>query len=133
MASLSRGHWCELHKADRHVLKGLRREQVAFDGVGSMPMARIDLIRVTKQADVEVELAKRSRNKQLREAVSMSERHAPFSSQGDAHILLPHLQDRAQGHHLQCVPGSESEQPANTVPSDTGWTDCWPSCQERCG
>lgn len=48
-----------------------------------MPMARIDTIRVTKQADVEVELAKRSRNKQLREAVSMSERHAAFSSQGD--------------------------------------------------
>ena len=48
-----------------------------------MPMARIDTIRVTKQADVDVELAKRSRNKQLREAVSMSERHAPFSSQGD--------------------------------------------------
>ena len=63
-------------------------EQVAFDGVGSMPMARIDTIRVTKQADVDVELAKRSRNKQLREAVSMSERHAAFSSQGDA---LPNM------------------------------------------
>ena len=48
-------------------------------------MARIDTIRVTKQADVDVELAKRSRNKQLREAVSMSERHAPLASQGDAH------------------------------------------------
>ena len=57
--------------------------KVAFDGVGSMPMARIDTIRVNKQADVESELAKRSRNKQLREAVSMSERHAPFASQGE--------------------------------------------------
>ena len=71
-----------------------------------MPMARIDTIRVTKQADVEVELAKRSRNKQLREAVSMSERHAPFSSQGGAHIFLPRLQHRAQGHHQQSVTGS---------------------------
>ena len=56
--------------------------QVAFDKVGSMPMARIETIRVTKQADVDVELAKRSRSKQLREAVSMSERHAPHTSQG---------------------------------------------------
>ena len=56
--------------------------QVAFDKVGSMPMARIETIRVTKQADVDVELAKRSRSKQLREAVSMSERHAPHASQG---------------------------------------------------
>ena len=47
-----------------------------------MPMARIETIRVTKQADVDVELAKRSRSKQLREAVSMSERHAPHASQG---------------------------------------------------
>ena len=56
--------------------------QVAFDKVGSMPMARIETIRVTKQADVDVELAKRSRSEQLREAVSMSERHAPHASQG---------------------------------------------------
>ena len=60
--------------------------QVAFDKVGSMPMARIETIRVTKQADVDVELAKRSRSKQLREAVSMSERHAPHASQG-AHVF----------------------------------------------
>ena len=53
-----------------------------------MPMARIDTIRVTKQAVVNDELAKRSRNKQLREAVSMSERHAPFASQGSAPILV---------------------------------------------
>ena len=59
-------------------------------------MARIDTIRVTKQADVDVELAKRSRNKQLREAVSMSERHAPFSSQGKAHGLAPPL-----AHHVR--------------------------------
>ena len=72
---------------DRHVM--LREPsnipwlpQVAFDKVGSMPMARIETIRVTKQADVDVELAKRSRSKQLREAVSMSERHAPHASQG---------------------------------------------------
>ena len=71
-------------RADRHWWLG----QVAFDGVGSMPMARIDTIRVTKQAVVEDELAKRSRNKQLREAVSMSERHAPFASQGSALKLV---------------------------------------------
>ena len=59
---------------------------MAFDGVGSMPMARIETIRVTKQADVDVELAKRSRNKQLREAVSMSERHGPFAAQGGCEI-----------------------------------------------
>ena len=60
--------------------------QVAFEKVGSMPMARIETIRVTKQADVDVELAKRSRSKQLREAVSMSERHAPHASHG-AHSI----------------------------------------------
>ena len=56
--------------------------QVAFEKVGSMPMARIETIRVTKQADVDVELAKRSRSKQLREAVSMSKHHAPHASHG---------------------------------------------------
>ena len=56
--------------------------------MGSMPMARIETIRVTKQADVDVELAKRSRNKQLREAVSMSERHAPFAAQGECETRL---------------------------------------------
>ena len=81
---------------DRHVM--LRKPanisclpQVAFDKVGSMPMARIDTIRVTKQADVDVELAKRSHSKQLREAVSMSERHAPHASQGVRAISSAHI------------------------------------------
>ena len=67
-------------------------------------MARIDTIRVTKQADVEVELAKRSRNKQLREAVSMSERHAPFSSQGE-NISCSPIYDTKMAAHIAAMNG----------------------------
>ena len=98
-------------------------------------MARIDTIRVTKQADVEVELAKRSRNKQLREAVSMSERHAPFSSQGDKHILLPYIryQDGRsyschERHDLGAGKGTSSlyttARSINSYPRQHTYTNC---------
>lgn len=57
--------------------------QVAFDGVGSMPMARIENVRVAKQAAVDVELDRRSRNKMVRDAVRDSERHAPYAAEGE--------------------------------------------------
>ena len=55
---------------------------MAFDGVGSMPMARIREVRSVKQAVVDVELARRGRSRSLREAVRDSERHAPFAAEG---------------------------------------------------
>ncbi|BDA49083.1 TBC1 domain family member 2A [Coccomyxa sp. Obi] len=56
--------------------------KVAFDGVGSMPMARIREVRSEKQAVVDVELARRGRNKAVRDAVRESDRHAPFAAEG---------------------------------------------------
>lgn len=55
---------------------------MAFDGVGSMPMARIKDVRVAKQAVVDVELDRRSRSKTVRDAVRDSERHAPYAAEG---------------------------------------------------
>ena len=65
-----------------------------------MPMARIETIRVTKQADVDVELAKRSRSKQLREALSMSERHAPHTS--PRCVMVPFLLKTQQARNPAC-------------------------------
>ncbi|KAK9919170.1 hypothetical protein WJX75_009858 [Coccomyxa subellipsoidea] len=56
--------------------------KVAFDGVGSMPMARIREVRSVKQAVVDVELARRDRSRAVRDAVADSERHAPFVAEG---------------------------------------------------
>ena len=50
--------------------------------MGSMPMARIREVRVAKQADVDVELARRGRNQAVIHAVNDSERHAPFANEG---------------------------------------------------
>ena len=60
----------------------LRGSQVAFDGVGSMPMARIREVRSEKQAVVDVELARRGRNRAVHDAVRDSDRHAPFAAEG---------------------------------------------------
>ncbi len=68
--------------------------QVVFDGVGSMPMARIREVRSEKQAVVDVELARRGRNKAVRDAVRDSDRHAPFGAEGtlaDTPRSLSHL------------------------------------------
>jgi hypothetical protein len=62
---------------------------VAFDGVGSMPMARIREVRSVKQAVVDVELARRDRSRAVRDAVADSERHAPFVAEG-AQDRLPY-------------------------------------------
>lgn len=56
--------------------------QVAFDGVGSLPMARIREVRSVKQAAVDVELARRGRNKAVHDAVRDSDRHAPYAAEG---------------------------------------------------
>jgi hypothetical protein len=62
------------------------RAQVAFEGVGSMPMARIREVRSVKQADVDTELARRGRAQLVLEAVNGSERHAPFAGEGAAAV-----------------------------------------------
>lgn len=61
-------------------------------------MARIREVRSEKQAVVDVELARRGRNKAVRDAVRDSDRHAPFAAEGtlpDRPHSLPHLQIEA--------------------------------------
>lgn len=55
-----------------------------------MPMARIREVRSEKQAVVDVELARRGRNKAVRDAVRDSDRHAPFAAEGMPPDM-PHL------------------------------------------
>jgi hypothetical protein len=66
---------------------------VAFEGVGSMPMARIREVRVDKQAVVDVELQRRSRNKVVMDAVAASERHARHAAAEGA---------RSASHPVKC-------------------------------
>ncbi len=60
--------------------------QVAFEGVGSMPMARIEGFREQKQEVVQIELRRRETRQQLQKAISGSDNsdHDVLSSRGTA-------------------------------------------------
>ena len=64
--------------------------QVAFDGVGSMPMQRIRDVREVKQAVVDTEMERRERRQELRRSLSVprvsSTDSVPLPSEG---ALLP--------------------------------------------
>ena len=92
----------ELHPDSGQIL--IWHAQVAFEGVGSMPMARIREVRSVKQADVDTELARRGRAQLVLEAVNGSERHAPFAGEGAAALTVSNVYQPGDLAAMQLVP-----------------------------
>ena len=68
--------------------------QVAFEGVGSMPMARIEGFREQKQEVVQIELRRRETRQQLQKAISENDNsdHDVLSSRGTIrHVCVCHM------------------------------------------
>lgn len=75
--------------------------QLAFDGIGSMPMARIENYRQVKQEAVEFEMKRRNARKNLDHALITSPADSKVM-QVEGEIYMPTLNNSSQISVLQC-------------------------------